>query len=82
MDDYYSRELVPHRCEEPTCKYIGVMNHKDTWVCNFSDGIVRYSRQTSISPATWDEWFEKWAVMLDGTALTEANKLYKKDKNV
>ena len=82
---YNKENEVEHKCEEPKCRYLGVMNDKDTWMCSHSDnpkapGIVRYAKKPSTSPATWDEWFEKWAVMLDGTALVEANKLYKGKK--
>ena len=91
MDDYYSRETyanghVPsHQCEEPTCRYIGVMNNQDTWICSHSDnpkapGIVRYAKKPTEAPATWDEWFEKWGILLDGMALVEANRLYKGKK--
>ena len=76
---------MEHQCEEPKCRYLGVMNDKDTWMCSHSDnpkapGVVRYAKKPTISPATWVEWFDKYAPLLDGNALLEAHNLYKKDK--
>ena len=77
---------MKHQCEEPTCKFMGIINNKDTWLCNHSGnpkapGVVTYRRKPKPKLATtWIEWFDKYGPLLDGNALLEAHNLYKKDK--
>jgi len=79
---------MEHQCEEPTCKFMGIIDNKDTWLCNHAGnpkapGVVKYRRKSkpkSKLPTTWVEWFDKYAPLLDGNALLEAHSLYKKDK--
>ena len=77
-----------HQCAEPICKFMGVIDNTDTWLCKHTGnpnapGVVRYITKPSTSklaPVTWVEWFDKYAPLLDGNALLEAHSLYKKDK--
>ena len=76
-----------HQCEEPTCKFMGVIDNTDTWLCNHAGksnapGVVRYHTRSVPKnkwATTWVEWFKKYGSFLDGNALQEAHNLYEKD---
>ena len=75
-----------HQCAEPICKFMGVIDNTDTWLCNHASnpnapGVVRYITRfpKKVASATWVEWFKKYGSFLDGNALQEAHNLYKKD---
>ena len=76
-----------HQCEEPICKFMGVIDNTDTWLCNHAGnpnapGVIRYITRfpKKVASATWVEWFDRYAPLLAGNALLEAHNLYKKDK--
>ena len=77
---------MEHRCEEPICKFMHVSFNQETWLCNHAGnpnapGVVRYRNHPKPKQiTTWIEWFDKYAPLLEGTALIEAHDLYEKDK--